>query len=321
MTTPRADRRGASSGARMLTDLLTNHLDPGYAAAARRRAEDGPQPRGRRGLRKAAAVTGTLLIGIVLAVAYREAVATAPESARTRAALLQEVEQRSARTDEYQGRAEALRRQVVRDRTALLEGTSAGSVASARVRDLEAATGLGTVRGPGVVVTLADGPAPEDPVTGEKIGEPDLARVQDRDLQDVVNALWASGAEAVSVNGQRLATTSAIRSAGGAVLVDFRPVHSPYHVRAIGNPERVRANFDSSGAARRFRGYEQQYGMTFSTQREAKLELAAAPPPELRHAEPLAATPSHTAGSPAAAGGSDAANQRSAVPSPSGGGR
>ena len=46
----------------------------------------------------------------------------------------------------------------------------------------------------------------------------------DRDLQVIVNGLWAAGAEAIAVNGQRLTACSAIRSAGEAILVDFRPL-------------------------------------------------------------------------------------------------
>ena len=294
-----APRRGTSAGARMLDDLLTNHLDPGYAAAARRRAEHGPRPPARRWVLRLTAAVAALAIGVVLAVAYRQAVARAPEAARTRAALVTDVENRSARTDELQRRAEALRQQVARDRAAILAGTTAGAAAAADLLDLQALTGLARVEGPGLAVRIADGPPPTDPVTGEPTGDADLGRVQDRDLQDIVNALWASGAEAVSINDQRLATTSAIRSAGGAVLVDFRPVNSPYRISAIGDPARMPANLDGSAAARRFRGYESQYGMAFSTRTVESLQLPAAPAPDLRHIRPIP----------------------TAVPSPSGGGR
>jgi uncharacterized protein YlxW (UPF0749 family) len=277
----------AAPGARMLADLLTNHLDPGYAAAARRRAEHGPPPPVERGALRAAGVLAALAIGLVLAVAYGQAVARAPEAARTRAALARDVDQRSERTDQLQRRAEVLREQVARARAATLAGDSAGATVAATLRELEAVTGVGRVTGPGLLVRLADGPPPKDPVTGEPTSEQDLGRVQDRDLQDVVNALWASGAEAISINDQRLAATSAIRSAGGAVLVDFRPVSSPYSLRAVGDPELLPKRFDGSAAARRFRGYEQQYGMSFSAERDDTLELPAAPAPELAYARPL----------------------------------
>ena len=317
MTTPPTPQRGPWPGTRMLTDLLTNHLDPGYAAAARRRAQAGPPPVARRRLLRTASALAAFGIGVVFAVAYAQAVDRAPEAARTRAALARDVGERSARTDELQARAEALREQVTRDRAAVLAGYSVGATAAATLRDLESTSGFARVRGPGLVVRLADGPPPKDPVTGEPTGDDDLARVQDRDLQDVVNALWASGAEAVSINDQRLAGTSTIRSAGGAVLVDFRPVSSPYQLRAVGDPGRLAQRFDDSAAARRFRGYEQQYGMSFSAERsERDLVLPAAPAPELGYAR--VDLPSR---SPSPSGGPSTKGSATPVPSPSGGDR
>ena len=55
----------------------------------------------------------------------------------------------------------------------------------------------------------------------------DTGRVLDRDLQVMVNALWAAGAEAIAINGQRLTARSAIRYAGEAILLDFRPLVPP----------------------------------------------------------------------------------------------
>jgi uncharacterized protein YlxW (UPF0749 family) len=309
----------------MLADLLTNHLDPGYAAAAARRAARGGPPTVERRALRVAAVLAALVIGLVLAVAYGQAVARAPEAARTRAALAKDVEARSHRTDELQRRAETLRRQVAADRAAALSGRSDGAAAVAALSELEAVTGLGRVHGPGLLVRLADGPPPKDPVTGEPTSEDDLGRILDRDLQDVVNALWASGAEAISINGQRLAATSAIRSAGGAVLVDFRPVGSPYSLQAIGNPDLLPKQFDGSAAARRFRGYEQQYGMSFSAERDDELELPAAPAPDLAYARPnlpkAAPSPAPSGRSVKATGGSATVAPAVPVPSPTGGSR
>jgi uncharacterized protein YlxW (UPF0749 family) len=68
-------------------------------------------------------------------------------------------------------------------------------------------------------------------------------RVRDADLQDVVNGLWAAGAEAVAVDGQRLTALSAIRSAGESVLVDLRPLSPPYTVEAVGDPAALEVGF------------------------------------------------------------------------------
>ena len=69
----------------------------------------------------------------------------------------------------------------------------------------------------------------------ESSGFSDTGRVRDRDMQRVVNGLWESGAEAISVNGQRLTALSAIRAAGDAILVDNKPLVPPYTVLAVGD--------------------------------------------------------------------------------------
>lgn len=326
--------RDSAPGLALLTSLLNNHLDPGYAEAAARRADGagGPPPGPRRRVGTALVL---LLVGVVLAVAFEQTRARAPDSARTQAALAKDVRDRSAESDELQRRAGELREQVAEDRAAALAGSSTGDQAADRLSSLERVTGLSKVAGPGVVVTVGDGPQPADPVTGEPTDGPYLGRIQDRDLQDLVNALWRSGAEAVSVDGQRLTPTSAIRSAGEAVLVDFRPVSSPYEVKALGDPRRLASGFADTPAVKRFRAYVQLYGVSFDVARSDRLTLPPATAPELRYAKPStaptgtpapASTRSGTSpASPRVPAGSPGADGRSGTPTPvpstSGGGR
>ena len=82
------------------------------------------------------------------------------------------------------------------------------------------------VTGPGITVTLddsADAVSGSDPARGSSGFEE--GRVSAADLQIVSNGLWAAGAEAISINGQRLTTRSAIRFAGQAILVDLSLIH------------------------------------------------------------------------------------------------
>jgi uncharacterized protein YlxW (UPF0749 family) len=152
------------------------------------------------------------------------------------------------------------------------------------------------VRGPGLVVTVGDGPPPKDPVTGEPTGEPDLGRVQDRDLQELVNALWRAGAEGVAVDRQRLTPTSTIRLAGEAVLVDLRPVTSPYTIEAVGSPAGFDSRFVTSAVAKRFRTYIQRYGMRFELAHSDGLSLPAATSSPLNYARAPSLSPSPSGG-------------------------
>ncbi|MGW4460965.1 DUF881 domain-containing protein [Micromonospora sp. NPDC004704] len=292
-----------------LTELFQNPLDPGYSdAALSRRAGRGPTGWRRSTIRVVTVITLAAL-GFLLAIAYRQTIEGEPGRAQARAGLVAQIKQRESEADQLTRRADGLREDVNRQRDAALSGSDA-----ARLRDLEAATGLGRVKGDGVVVRVADGPSEADAVTGA--GGTNLGKVLDRDLQDIANALWSAGAEAVSINGQRLTATSTIRAAGGAILVDFRPVTGPYEVSAIG-PGQLERRFRDSDAANLLRQVAAEHGMSFGVRGADDLTLPAASEPQLRYAVPsVSPSPSGAARStsPASPGAGSSL-------SPSGGGR
>ena len=151
---------------------------------------------------------------------------------------------------------------------------------------LELTTGQIAVRGPGVVVTLDDAPATPGATTRARGGQLGDGRVYDRDLQDVVNALWSVGAEAIAINGQRLTAQTAIRSAGEAVLVDFRPLSPPYVLRAVGDAAAMEPAFVDTPTARRFQTWTSLYGLGFAVSRSDDLRLPAAGSAQVRLARP-----------------------------------
>ncbi|WP_433825143.1 DUF881 domain-containing protein [Actinoplanes sp. CA-015351] len=286
MTVPDPD--GASAGKRtygpdFLTALFQNPLDPGYADAAARRAEG----RGRTGTAAKLAGGSTalmlLVIGFLLVVAYRQTVAEEPARTVARDELIEQVENRRDETAELQGRADELAAKVATLREQKLSGE-----ALAQLRDLEAATGFAAVHGNGAKITLADGPTTVDPVTGERRTE---SRVKDTDLQLATNALWSAGAEAISINGQRLTATSTIRQAGEAILVNVQPVATPYEVVAIG-PGDLAGDFRSGYAGHFFETLVARYGMSFDATAVKNVTLDAATELKLRAATPSRSTPS-----------------------------
>ena len=294
----------------LFIELFTDHLDSGYAAAARRQRDESPKARRRT---TAILAAGLLLLGFVLATAYRATLRQAPDSERARQALVQDVRDGSALSDSLQRRAQQLSAQLSRQRDAALTASRDGDRAAAQVGRLEEAAAQRAVHGPGVTVVVGDASGTDqvDPNTGQRVPVPvdDNGRIQDRDLQSLVNALWAAGAEAVSVGGQRLAPTTTIRGAGEAILVDLRPVQSPYTLAAVGDPATLLPRFVDSEAARRFQSYTGLYGIQFTVRAAKDLQLPAATDPDLRYASPVPPpTTVSTAGSAPA-------------PRPSGGGR
>jgi len=107
------------------------------------------------------------------------------------------------------------------------------------------------VTGPGLVLTVDDAASLKNPnVDPGAVTGPDLTKVFATDLQIIVNGLWQAGAEAISVNGHRLTSRTAIRSAGEAILVDYRPLTRPYVITAIGDPSSLSVEFaDNDGGS------------------------------------------------------------------------
>jgi uncharacterized protein YlxW (UPF0749 family) len=292
---PRLDERREFSPD-FLTELFHNPLDPGYADAAARRDGSRPGPRSR--LMSGVAALTLVALGFLLAVAYQQTVADQPAASNARKTLVDQVQNRRAETARMQQEADQLRAEV-----AALRAKQLGGAAVAELTELEATAGLAPVRGSGAKITIKDGPTQVDPLTGEHNTQ---ALVKDSDLQLACNALWSEGAEAITVNGQRLTATSTIRQAGEAILVDFRPVTTPYEVVAIG-PDSLADDFRDGYAGRFFKELASRYGMAFDAAAVRNVTLDAASDLTLRVARP--STPP-----PAPSGGSSPGSARSAAP-------
>jgi uncharacterized protein YlxW (UPF0749 family) len=284
-------------GPDFLTELFHNPLDGGYTDAAARRAASGSA---RPAARRTGFVLRTVTLiatGLLLVVAYQQTVRSAPEATSVRSGLVHDVQARQAETDAMQRQADQLRAQASKLRDQIV-GTGAGSV----LDQLEARTGLGRVTGGGVTVTMADGPAPTDPVTG-KPAEKDPGRVVDFDVQAVTNELWHAGAEAIAINGQRLTNSSTIRLAGSAILVDLAPLAQPYVIAAVG-PTSMADALRASQVGAFYHYLSVTYGMRFAVDSRDSLTLPAAADPQLRLAQPIPPTPAATSpGTPPPSGG------------------
>jgi uncharacterized protein YlxW (UPF0749 family) len=155
---------------------------------------------------------------------------------------------------------------------ATLAGTSLGEQARARLDRLRAATGQTEVSGDGVTVTIDD--AAQDPQQGD---DTPPGQVIDRDLQMIVNGLWQAGATDIAIDGRRLTPTSAIRAAGEAILVNYRPMSPPYVVSAIApDADQLAGRFRENPAGLLLEELETQYGVIWELQTVGEITLPAA---------------------------------------------
>jgi uncharacterized protein YlxW (UPF0749 family) len=134
-----------------------------------------------------------------------------------------------------------LRKRATTLEKAISEKNTGSGALNEQLQDAKVFAGLTELEGPGVKVTLRDNPkAGLMPTTDDLVHDVDVLRV--------TNELFASGAEAVSINGQRLIASSSIRCAGPTILVDGLRVATPFIISAIGNADTLYSGFTMQGA-------------------------------------------------------------------------
>jgi len=277
----------------LLTELTRRPLDPSYADAAARRAVEGDR---RGAVSHGLAVLLAALLGVGVAAAALALRTPTAGDRQARALLEHQVLEKRDVVDAL----EASNARTASEVTALQESALRSSDPQLldRTRPWAVASALAPVVGAGLRIVLTDAAG-----TADNPDDLDL-RVQDVDLQVLVNGLWAAGAEAVAVNGQRVGPTTAIRSAGSAVLVDLVPLVGPYTVEVIGDAPELQTRLARSTAGQHMAMLHATYGIGVQTSSVAKMELPGSGSLVLREAtvpdEALAAA--GLADAPAAAG-------------------
>lgn len=139
------------------------------------------------------------------------------------------------------------------------------------VKQAELDASLTAVSGPGITVTLMDAPTDVRPAGVDD----DALVVHQQDIQAVTNALWAGGAEAMSIQNERVISTTGIKCVGNTVVLHGIPYAPPYVIRAIGDPAALQRGLDESRAIQIYRQYVDAYGLGYSVERSDNLDLPA----------------------------------------------
>ena len=162
-----------------------------------------------------------VVLGFMLAVQFRTT-----QDIRS-SVPYQRIEDLSQRLNQTEKERDALLKQVNELRKA-----SVSETAGKELELLKMGAAVLPVEGKGVIVTIDDSKRVSKP--GEN---PNLYLIHDEDILKVINELWAAGAEAASINEQRLIVTSEIRCAGPTLSVNNTRYAPPYEIRAIGDPQ------------------------------------------------------------------------------------
>lgn len=176
------------------------------------------------------------------------------------------VQVRAAAVQQLRGEVDALTARA---------GPGDASVArlGAQANKLSPIAGTQAVTGPGLSVSLNDAQR-----TAASLPEPFTADdivVHQQDVQSVVNALWAGGAEAMTLMDQRVISTSAVRCVGNTLILQGRVYSPPYVIQAIGDPSRMRDALDMSPQIKIYREYVDAVGLGYDVKTKDRLTFPA----------------------------------------------
>ncbi|AOZ71881.1 hypothetical protein BK816_00080 [Boudabousia tangfeifanii] len=133
------------------------------------------------------------------------------------------------------------------------------------------ASATAPVIGPGVTVKLWDAPEAPDKEN------PDIYVIHQQDIEGVMNALWNGGAEAMTVQGQRIAVNSRIRCVGNVIYVDGTVYSPPFVISAIGDPKKLQKSLTEDETMRIYQQYVDKYGLGYSEEAAKQLKFPAIP--------------------------------------------
>ncbi|HEY4570697.1 MAG TPA: DUF881 domain-containing protein [Kribbella sp.] len=218
----------------LLNNLMAHPIDEGYAVAARTRPKQGGKAF--RSRHRVMLVVATVVLGFLLAIAAGQNYRSAPEAEKQRNELITRINQADTRLNGLRTQQSQLAGEVRRLQAAGLSNDSSGTALQQKLDDLELQAGATAVTGAGIKAVIDDA----------KDADAKEGRILDVDLQQLVNGLWTSGAEAIAVNGHRLTSLTAIRGAGSAITVDYSSLTPPYTVLAIGDTATMPARFAQS---------------------------------------------------------------------------
>jgi uncharacterized protein YlxW (UPF0749 family) len=241
-----------------------------------RRAAAGVRPR-LSGRPRRPWTIGVPIIALAAGVLFTTSATTADGTALRedrRPQLTQLIEQRRAEVADRQARAGGLQRDVESQTEALAGSDAPIARQRARADASRLAAGFTAVSGPGLTVELDDAPQRADDTLPDGATNDDLV-VHQGDVQAVVNALWAGGAESMSIMNVRVLSTSAVRCVGNTLLLHGRVYSPPFRITAIGDPAALRTALAASAGVQSFREAVAHYQLGYRETVETNVTLPA----------------------------------------------
>lgn len=286
--TTQTPRRDPAASMSLINELMQNPLDPAYKWEADKRVAAGRPAAD--SLRSPLLFVIAVVIGIGFALAATTLRVPASQAQQDRDGLIRRIHKAQSSIDSDTKTIGTLQKQNAALQASALRNNDQDT-AAAQVEKLSGTVGAVAVKGPGLTLSM-DNPktAPTDlSGTDPRAGTGSTTTITSADLQQIVNGLWESGAEAISINGQRLTTMSAIRFAGQAILVNYRPLATPYVITAIGPPA-MDTRFQAGSGGTYLDNLVKAFGVQQTLTTSSSLSVPASSLVDLRYAKELKET-------------------------------
>lgn len=235
----------------LLRQIRESALDPDYAVVGKH---------ANKGRWRWPLVAVALALGVVVAVQGWYTYKASPDAQTERDQLITRIRTADKANDDLREQQVAVQQEITD-----LQARQADTTTRAQLEAQGAVSGGASVTGPGMVVVVDDAEGANG------------ARVTDQDLRQLVNGSWEAGAEAIAINGHRLTTRTAIRSAGSAITVDYRSLLRPYRVEVIGDPLTLPGRFANTQGGAWWADAKNNYGLAYAVSTSESLTLPADP--------------------------------------------
>ncbi len=142
-----------------------------------------------------------------------------------------------------------------------------------KIQQLSPVAGFTSMVGPGLVITLNDAPQVDLSIPENERPDVNDLLIHQEDVQSVVNALWAGGAQGISLMGKRVIATSAVKCVGNTLLLHGKVYSPPFRIEAIGDVTKLTKSLRDDPNVAILQDYVDLFGLVYEVQRAALIEL------------------------------------------------
>ena len=142
-----------------------------------------------------------------------------------------------------------------------------------KIQQLSPVAGFTSMVGPGLVITLNDAPQVDLSIPENERPDVNDLLIHQEDVQSVVNALWAGGAQGVSLMGKRVIATSAVKCVGNTLLLHGKVYSPPFRIETIGDVAKLTKSLRNDPNVAILQDYVDLFGLVYEVQRAALIEL------------------------------------------------